>query len=75
MSVSGFVSCHTQGGIISRVTSDLSKVPTVCLAEGICYNWTTELTSGDREFRTQEVITPQFSEVLLILVQNRGFGA
>lgn len=64
MSVSGFVSYHTQGGIISRVTSDLNKVPTVCLAEGIYYNWTTKLTSRDREFRTQEVITPQFFEVL-----------
>ena len=52
VSVSGLVSCHTQGGILSRVTSDLNKVPTVCLAEGICYNWTTKLTSRDREFRT-----------------------
>ena len=63
-SVSGCVSCHTQGRIISRVTSDLNKVPTVCLDEGICYNWTTKLTGRGREFRTREVITPQFFEVL-----------
>lgn len=34
-------------GLSVESPQDLNKVPTVCLAEGICYNWTTELTETE----------------------------